>query len=240
MSPAPALAVIPARGGSRRIPRKNVRPFCGRPMIAWSIEAARDSGCFERVVVSTEDAEIAEIARACGAETPFRRDPALADDHTPTIPVIAEAARRLELAPETPVCCVYAAAPFVRGADLAEGLSLLREREARFVTAVATFPHPIQRALSRAEDGAVRMIDASRMTVRSQDLEEAWHDAGQFYWARARDWTAPGAAIFDPGAYGLALPRWRVQDIDTPEDWERAERLMRAARAEAPAGEASA
>ncbi|PRY22704.1 N-acylneuraminate cytidylyltransferase [Aliiruegeria haliotis] len=223
------VAVIPARGGSKRIPRKNVATFHGRPMIGWSIAAARAAACFDRIVVSTDDDEIASIAEAEGAEVPFRRPAHLADDHAPTVPVVAQAAEALVLPPDTAVCCLYATAPFVRPEDLAEGARLLG-RGASYAMAVTRFGYPIQRALRRGRDGSVEMIDPANMLVRSQDLEEAWHDAGQFYWARAATWTA-GTPVFGPGAAGVALPAYRVQDIDTPEDWRRAEVLFGALEA---------
>lgn len=224
------VCVIPARGGSKRIPRKNIRPFLGVPMIGWSLRAAVASGLFDRVIVSTDDAEIADVARAEGAEVPFLRDAALAGDHAPTVPVIADACTRLGLEPEVRVCCLYATAPFVRAGDLAEGLATLERTGASYVMAVTSYGFPIQRALWRNAAGAVRMVDPARMQTRSQDLEEAWHDAGQFYWARAGIWTT-GRGVFEPGAHGVALPRHRVQDIDTEEDWRRAEYMMQAIRA---------
>ena len=195
-----SLCVIPARGGSKRIPRKNIRPFHGRPIIGWSIEVARDSGLFGRIVVSTDDPEIAEIASAAGAEVPFVRPADLATDQAATVPVIAQAVAALAVAPDTPVCCLYATAPFLRADDLAEGLRLL-QAGASYAMAVTRFDYPIQRALRRGADGAVAMMDPALMQVRSQDLEPAWHDAGQFYWARAATWAAE-VPVFGPGAYG--------------------------------------
>ncbi|MFZ1340435.1 MAG: pseudaminic acid cytidylyltransferase [Paracoccaceae bacterium] len=219
-----SLCVIPARGGSKRIPRKNIRPFHGRPIIGWSIEVARDSGLFGRIVVSTDDPEIAEIASAAGAEVPFVRPADLATDQAATVPVIAQAVAALAVAPDTPVCCLYATAPFLRADDLAEGLRLL-QAGASYAMAVTRFDYPIQRALRRGADGAVAMMDPALMQVRSQDLEPAWHDAGQFYWARAATWAAE-VPVFGPGAHGVALPSHRVVDIDTEDDWTRAEALF--------------
>jgi len=226
-----SVCIIPARGGSKRIPRKNIRAFCGKPMIAWPIQAAIASGCFDRVVVSTDDAEIAEVAEASGAEAPFRRTAGLADDHTPTVPVIADAITRLGEPDRTPVCCLYATSPFVDPADLRWGLELLEKTGAPFVLSVTTYAFPIQRALRRDASGAVEMFNPAQMQTRSQDLEEAWHDAGQFYWGRADSWTG-GRGIFESGAQGLPLPRYRAQDIDTEEDWQRAELTLRAMRLE--------
>ena len=193
-------------------------------MIGWSIAAAIKSGVFARIIVSTDDAEIASIARDEGAETPFHRPPALSDDHTPTVPVIAHAVQVLDLAPGTPVCCLYATAPMVQAEDVSHGLTLLTP-DTTYVVSVTRYPFPIQRALRCAPDFAIAMIDPSQMTTLSQDLEEAWHDAGQFYWAHARTWTA-GKPVFGPGARGVPLPRHRVQDIDTPDDWRMAEALF--------------
>lgn len=220
-----SVCVIPARGGSKRIPRKNIALFHGRPMIGWSIAAALASGVFGRVVVSTDDNEIAEIARAEGAEVPFTRPEALADDHTATAPVIAHAAQALGLDDNTPVCCLYATAPMVRAGDLRAGHARLMQPGVDFVMAITSFPFPIQRALRHDPvTGRVAFMQPEHRNTRSQDLEDAWHDAGQFYWARAGHWAA--GLPFGEGSVGLALPRHRVQDIDTPEDWARAEALF--------------
>lgn len=225
------VAVVPARGGSKRIPRKNVLPFCGRPMLAWPITAALESGCFDRVIVSTDDPEIAEVARAEGAEVPFMRPAELSDDHTPTVPVIAHAIARMEeiAGPVMAACCIYATAPFVRAADLTHGLALLEDSRALFAFSATSFPFPIQRAMRLLPSGRVEMFQPEHALTRSQDLEEAYHDAGQFYWGTAAGW-ASGKPLLGPDAAALILPRHRVQDIDTPEDWVRAEALFRILR----------
>ncbi|UYG06031.1 pseudaminic acid cytidylyltransferase [Halomonas sp. M4R1S46] len=223
------FAVIPARGGSKRIPRKNIREFAGKPIIAWSIEAALASGCFDRVIVSTDDDEIAAVAEAHGAEAPFRRPAELADDHTGTIPVIAQAIRWLREHGATPqaVCCLYATAPFVQPEDIRVGLSALRSNDIYYAFSVTSYGFPIQRALRLTAEGRVAMFQPEHFTTRSQDLEEAWHDAGQFYWGLAEAWCA-GIPIFTERAVPVILPRHRVQDIDTLEDWQRAEWLFNA------------
>lgn len=224
------IAVIPARGGSKRIPRKNVKPFCGKPMIAWSIEAARDSGCFDRILVSTDDDEIAEIAEAYGAEAPFRRPAELSDDHTPTVPVIAHAVRwQQESAPVDRACCIYATAPMVTPAAIRTGRDMLDAADADYAFSVTTFAFPIQRALILDSDARVAMWRPGDADTRSQDLRETYHDAGQFYWGAARSWLE-GRPIFAEGSVAVQLPRKHVQDIDTPEDWESAELLFKLMR----------
>ncbi len=227
------LAVIPARGGSKRIPRKNIKPFCGKPMLAWSIEAALQSGCFDQVTVSTDDEEIATVALQCGAVVPFLRPQQLADDHTGTIPVIQHAigwfqdqGHAVELA-----CCLYATAPFVQAEDIRRGLDILMQVGSDYAFTVTSYAFPIQRAIRLTEAGRVAMFNPEHFNTRSQDLEEAFHDAGQFYWGRTAAWLG-GDPIFAAGSAPIILPRYRVQDIDTPEDWERAEWLFKAMRAQ--------
>lgn len=227
------LAVIPARGGSKRIPRKNIRPFCGKPMIAWSIEAARASDCFDRIIVSTDDDEIADISRAHGAEVPFMRPKALADDYAGTIPVVKHAIDTLTSAGCDPefVCCLYATAPFVSADDISRALRLLKGSDADYAFSVTSYAFPIQRAIKITSDERVEMFNPEYFNTRSQDLEEAYHDAGQFYWGRARAWCDE-KTLFGSGSLPVVLPRYRVQDIDVEEDWVRAEWLFKAMQAE--------
>lgn len=227
------LAVIPARGGSKRIPRKNIKPFCGKPMIAWSIEAAQQSGCFDQIIVSTDDVEIAEVARQFGAAVPFMRPAELSDDHTGTIPVIRHAVEWFNAQGRAveQVCCLYATAPFVRVEDIQRGLKILDETGSDYAFSVTSYPFPIQRAIRITEQGRVEMFNSEHFNTRSQDLEEAYHDAGQFYWGRASAWLQ-GNMIFSPDSAPVLLPRHRVQDIDTPEDWLRAEWMFKAMQAQ--------
>lgn len=223
------LAVIPARGGSKRIPRKNIKPFAGLPMIAWSIRAAIESRCFDRIIISTDDHEIAEVAKAYGAEAPFMRPAELSDDHAGTIPVIAHAItwQQQHGQAATEVCCIYATAPFVRPGDLQRGLQVLQSSGAAYAFSVTSYAFPIQRAIRITASQRVEMLQPEYFNTRSQDLEEVWHDAGQFYWGKAQAWLA-GAPMFSCEAAPVPLPRSRVQDIDTPEDWERAEWMLKA------------
>lgn len=223
------IAVIPARGGSKRIPRKNVKPFCGKPMIAWSIEAALKSACFDKIIVSTDDDEIASVAKKFGAEAPFVRPPELANDYTPTTPVIHHAVEWVQErhGPVKFVCCLYATAPFVQAADIQRGLELLKRTGAAFAFSATSFPFPIQRAFRISAEDRVSMFQPEHFQTRSQDLEEAWHDAGQFYWGTAEAWIQE-KIMFSPESVAVRLPRHRVQDIDTPEDWLRAEAMFKA------------
>lgn len=222
------VAIIPARGGSKRIPRKNIKDFCGKPMIAWSIEAAIKSGCFDRVIVSTDDEEIGQVALAYGAEVPFSRPVSLSDDHCATVPVIQHAVRWLLHNNEKAVniCCIYATAPFVQVGDLRKGYAALIKEGCDYAFSVTSFPFPIQRALYQTKNKRVAMFEPENANVRSQDLTEAYHDAGQFYWGTSDAWLN-GKKIFDEGAVPIVLPRHRVQDIDTHEDWVRAELLFK-------------
>lgn len=225
------LAVIPARGGSKRIPRKNIRDFAGKPMIAYAIDAARNCPAIDRVIVSTDDPEIADIARRYGAETPFARPADLADDHTPTVPVIAHAVAACQALgwDVTYACCIYPGVPLIDPGDIVAAFDLLESRDAQgFAFPVTPFPSAIQRALRIDAAGAVSPFNSDHVATRTQDLEPAFYDAGQFYWGSAQAWR-DGLAIH-ANASVIVLPEWRVVDIDTPDDWDRAERLFRAFR----------
>ncbi len=223
------LCVIPARGGSKRIPRKNIKLFAGKPMITYAIEAARKSGLFRHIVVSTEDEEIAEVAKKCGAEIPFRRPKELADDHAGTNDVLSHAIPACERLgyPSEWVCCIYPAVPFISSEDIKGALDLLkRTPSVDYSFPVTEFPSAIQRALRRNHLGLIESFYPEYETARTQDLEQAFHDAGQFYWGRRESWMS-NPKIHNSGV-GLVIPNWRVADIDTTQDWERAERLFSA------------
>ena len=221
------LCIIPARGGSKRIPRKNIKEFGGKPIIAWSIEAARISECFDQIIVSTDDDAIAEIAESHGASVPFRRPAELSDDYTGTSAVINHAVTWYSEHCWEPqaVCCLYATAPFVRPDDIKSGLEILESKKAEFAFSITSFAFPIQRAIRITNDQRVEMFQPEYFSARSQDLEDAWHDAGQFYWGRASAWLE-NKPIFSNDSVPVVLPRYRVQDIDTMEDWQRAELMF--------------
>jgi N-acylneuraminate cytidylyltransferase len=216
--------VIPARGGSKRIPRKNIKPFRGKPIIAWSIDAARRSKLFEHIVVSTDDAKIAEVARSLSAEAPFTRPAGLSDDHTGTIEAIAHAARwALDQGwSVSAVCCIYPTAPFIQVGDLVRGRDAIDSGQWSYALPVTDFGASIFRAFRAHPEGGIEMFFPEHFTTRSQDLPVALHDAGQFYWGRTEAWLR-GDRLFEPHSFPIVLPRWRVHDIDTPEDWTRAE-----------------
>ncbi len=222
------IAIIPARGGSKRIPRKNIKPFAGKPMIAYAIDAARGCGLFDHIVVSTDDQEIADIARQCGAEVPFMRPPELSDDHAGTVPVIAHAieACRAQGWDAQQVCCIYPGVPLLRTEDLRAAHALLDAGDADYAFTVASFPAAVQRALRRSADGKMSPMNPEFVRTRTQDLEPGFYDAGQFYWGTAAAWLK-GDSPHQNGK-GLVIPEWRAVDIDTPEDWRRAELLYQA------------
>jgi N-acylneuraminate cytidylyltransferase len=223
------LAVLPARGGSKRIPRKNIREFCGKPIIAWPIAAAIESGAFDAVIVSTDAPEIAETALAHGAQVPFIRPADLSDDSTPTTPVIAHATQwALDRGwAVSEVCCLYPTAPMVVPTDIVDGLRTLIDGGWDFVLTATDYAAVIFRAFRKAESGGMEMFFPEHFSTRSQDLPRALHDAGQFYWGRTDAWLS-GRPLFGQRSAPLLIPRWRVQDIDTPDDWQRGEALFKA------------
>lgn len=218
---AEAVAIIPARGGSKRIPRKNIRLFDGEPLIAYSIRAALDSSLFDKVVVSTDDEEIAAVARSFGADIPFVRPKELADDFTGTSDVVNHALEWLKTRGESYkyVCTIYATAPFLRTRYLVEGYEKLKSSDAVNAFSCTTMPFPIQRTFKMTDDGRCEMFWPENFSVRSQDLEEAYQDAGQFYWSKV---GKTSDIMFSHDSIPIVLPRYLVQDIDSLEDWERA------------------
>lgn len=224
------VAVIPARGGSKRIPRKNVKVFCGKPMIAWSIEQAKVSECFDRIIVSTDDMEIADVARQCGVEVPFIRPDELSNDYATTGQVMSHAVAWLQRESVIQAaCCIYATAPFLSAEDIQHGYRKFEETQSDYAFSVTTYAFPIQRALKKSTNGRVSMFQPAEFQTRSQDLEEAFHDAGQFYWGKPEAWKKE-RPIFNSDSTAVVLPRHRVQDIDTQEDWDRAELMFQALR----------
>ena len=221
------IAVIPARGGSKRIPRKNIKSFFGKPMVGWAIEIALESKVFDHVVVSTDDKEIAEIAISYGATVPFKRPADLADDFTDTRLVICHAIDwfKKNIGELTSVCCIYATSPMMLASDLMIASEISDSANDAFVLPVTTYQFPISRALILNKNKKLEAINPTSITSRSQDLTETYHDAGQFYFAPPKIWFEE-KSILSRKNIPLIIPRYRVQDIDTIEDWIFAEKLF--------------
>tara|TARA_B110000444_G_C18696310_1_gene526743 strand:- start:215 stop:904 length:690 start_codon:yes stop_codon:yes gene_type:complete len=221
------LCVIPARAGSKRIPKKNIKFFCGKPIIAWSIELAIASKCFDKIIVSTDDKEIADLAKSYGVDVPFMRPKKISDDYTGTIPVISHAIKWQIKHYQKPlyVCCIYATAPFIKLSDLKNGLKILKSSGSDYVFPAANFAYPIQRSFRIKKNKRLEMFYQEHLNSRSQDLDEAFHDAGQFYWGLTETWL-DNKPIINDNSIPLLIPRDRVQDIDTFDDWKIAERMF--------------
>jgi len=222
------VAVIPARGGSKRIPRKNIKDFCAKPIIAYSIEAALNSNCFDKVIVSTDDDEIASIARSFGASVPFMRPKNFADDFTGTNAVVKHVIEQLseEGYEVNYACCIYATAPFLSPEYIQKGFEKLISNNTQFAISVTTYPFPVQRSI-RINSNIIEPIWPEYILKRSQDLEEAYHDAGQFYWGTRKAFVDE-LDVFSDYSLPIVLPRYLVQDIDNLEDWKQAELMFKA------------
>ena len=218
------VAVIPARGGSKRIPRKNIRKFAGKPIIVWPISAALSSGLFDQVVVSTDDPEIAEIARAAGALVPFIRPENLSDDYADTKSVVCHAISELKLEnePETQVCCIYPTSVFANAQILNEGLEKLISSSCKFVLSITSVDSSVYRSFTKSGDDRITMMFPDNYAKRTQDLPSLFCDAAQFYWATVTAWQSD-LNIFGPESIGIFLDPSRVQDIDTEPQWLAAE-----------------
>ena len=222
------VAIIPARGGSKRIPKKNIKDFCGKPIIAHSIESALKSNLFEKIIVSTDDLDIANISKSHGAEVPFIRDKNLSDDFTGTDDVIKDCIQKLSDMDYdiSYVCCIYPTAPLILPEDLQNGFEIINNSSWNTVFAATKFSYPIQRSFKIDINGGLEMLFPENFEVRSQDLVDIYHDAGQFYWSHSSSWMdkKPG---FNASSTIVPLPSWRVQDIDNLDDWQRAELIFK-------------
>ncbi len=221
------IAIIPARGGSKRIPHKNIRDFNGKPIIAYSIEKAIESKLFDKVVVSTDSEEIAKVAEDFGAEIPFLRPIELADDFTGINSVISHTLNILDTDGYNFACCIFATSPLLVIEDLKESYDLILQNDYKFVFSATEFPHPIERGFRKKDSGkGLEMLFPDQYMTRSQDLSEWMHDAGQFYWGDISSWLEE-AMNFNENSFAYKLPRWRVQDIDSLDDWKRAELIFK-------------
>jgi len=220
------VAIIPARGGSKRIPNKNIKSFAGQPIISYSIKAAQETKLFDRIIVSTDSEEIAEVAKACGAEVPFARPCELADDFTGDVPVMIHVLTWLQEHDTLPeyFCYIYATAPLIQPVFLRKGFDLLKKKQATAAFSITTFPYPIFRALKIGDHGRIEMFWPEHENSRSNDLPEAYHDAGQFYWGNTGKFMSV-KTFCSADAVPIIIPRYLVQDIDTAEDWETAEKM---------------
>lgn len=225
---AKPIAIIPARGGSKRIPKKNIKDFFGKPLIAYSIQTALASKLFDKIIVTTDDEEIAKIAKEYGAEVPFLRPKELSDDFTGTGDVVQHAINYLKEQGEEfdYVCTIYATAPLLQAEYLIEGFQKLQKSDAINAFSATSMPFPIQRTFKVNGDGRCEMFTPEHYMTRSQDLEEAYQDAGQFYWSKLA--VKSNEIMFGKDSIPIVIPRYLVQDIDTLEDWKRAEYMYEA------------
>jgi len=221
--PTISIAIIPARGGSKRIPRKNIKEFYGKPLIAYSIETAKESNLFDKIIVTTDDEEIANVAKKYGADVPFIRPKELSDDFTGTGDVVKHALEWLRENGEIYdyACTIYSTAPLLKSQYLIEGFEKLRDSDAINAFSATSMPFPIQRTFKVKDEGRCEMFTPEYYMTRSQDLEEAYQDAGQFYWTKVDQIS--DEIMFGKDSIPIILPRHLVQDIDTLEDWQRAE-----------------
>ena len=218
------LCIIPARGGSKRIPRKNVKPFLGKPMLAYSIEAAKDTGLFDEIMVSTDDEEIAEVARQYGAKVPFMRSAETAGDFATTSDVLKEVINMYKVQGREfdSFCCFYATAPLVRSKDIVTAYERLVRSDFSCVYPVVQFGYPIWRCLDLAEDGTITRHWPEYENSRSQDLPKEYHDTGTFYWYKTKEWLSGNIKVG-----GIEVNETTIQDIDTETDWKLAEMKYR-------------
>ena len=222
------IAVIPARGGSKRIPNKNIKNFLGEPIISYSIRTAIESKCFEDVFVSTDSNAIRRVANKYGAKTPFVRSAKLSDDFTDTLSVLKDAITRLESILEfDSVCCLYATAPLLRKEFLEEAKAIILKKNENYVVPVAEYQHPIQRSFMLSEDSMIKPENQQMLKERTQDLARYFHDTGQFYFGH-KDNFLQGKPLISSNSKGLIIPKQYVCDIDTEDDWRLAESLYRA------------
>jgi len=221
------ICIIPARGGSKRIPRKNIKEFLGKPIIAYSIEAALESNCFDQIIVSTDDDEIAELVIKYGAQVPFIRPAELSDDFASTLSVVKHAIEQQDSGNNIEnACCLYATAPFIDAKTIYESYEKFINSDTNYCLGITNFPFPIQRAISVSDKNRLTMFNQENIHKRSQDLDEAYHDAGQFCWGRATAFKDE-LSIYSGSTLPYILPRHLVQDIDTVEDWVRAEAMYK-------------
>ena len=218
------IVIIPARGGSQRIKKKNIKDFCGKPIIAYSIEAAKKSKIFDRIIVSTDSDEIANVSKKWGAEAPFKRPENISDNYSTTNDVMFHAVNFIikDKKNVNAVCCLYPTAPFITPQNLKEGLKKFLTGKWKFVFSATKYSYPVFRSFLKEKDGGLKMLYPKHFKSRSQDFQAVMHDAGQFYWGKPNAWVNKEFS-FSQDSTVVELPNWCAQDIDTPEDWKQAE-----------------
>ena len=218
------LAIIPARGGSKRIPKKNIKQFFGVPIIAYSIKAAKDSGLFDEIMVSTDDTEIAKLAQSFGAKIPFMRSKINADDIATVADAVIEVLKYYSSKGEIPknICCLFPTAPLIKHSSLIEAYQMLSDEDCDSIVSVQKFSYPIQRAINLNDKGYIEMIYPEFSRTRSQDLPALYHDAGQFYWAKTHRFIE-AKRFMSPRSKMYVLSELEAHDIDNEEDWQLAE-----------------
>ena len=225
------IAIIPARIGSKRISKKNIKKFMGKPVIWYSIKAALKTKIFNKIIVSTDDSQIAELSKKFGAEVPFYRSANLSDDYTDTRSVIADTINKIESSLVFKnVCCIYPANPFVLEEDIIKGFNLLKKKNIKYVFASASYNHSIFRSFKLDKNLSPKMIFPSKFNKRTQDIEETFHDVGQCYWRRKEDWLIKKNIFNNKNSASIIIPKWRAIDIDTLDDWKLAEKMMKVNR----------
>ncbi len=221
------IAIIPARGGSKRIPKKNIKNFNGKPMIYWPISALKKSNLFKKIIVSTDDTQIAKISSNYGAEVPFKRPKKLSDDYAVTSEVMIHALNYLKKKGEKydNVCCVYATNPFLKVQYLKNAYKIFTESDREFLFSATEYNYPIQRSFY-IRNNIIKMLDKKNFFKRTQDLETLYHDAGQFYWSRSNSWEN-NPIIFSKISIPYVIPHHDVVDIDNMQDWKKAEKMIK-------------
>ena len=222
------IAIIPARIGSKRIPKKNIKNFLGKPVIWYSIKAALKTKIFRKVIVSTNSKDIASLSLKFGAEVPFYRSEALSNDFADTRSVIADAINRTKhLYNFTNVCCIYPSNPFVLYTDIIKGLKLLKKKEIKYVFASTSYNHNIYRSFTLDHNFRPKMLFPLKFNKRTQDIKDTYHDVGQFYWQKKEDWFIKKNIFNNKNSASVIIPKWRGIDIDTLDDWKLAEKMMK-------------
>ena len=221
-----SIAIIPARKNSKRIKGKNIKNFRGMPMIYWAIKLAKESKCFDKVIVSTDCNNIAKIAIDCGAEVPFIRPKKISDDYTPSNIVIAHALNEIkkkQIIPEY-TCCIYPCCPLIEPKDIRKAYKLLKKSNVDFVIPLAKYSQPIQRSIELNKNNKISFVEKKHLFTRSQDLSNRYYDAGQFYIGKSKMWIKNKNIFFN--SKGLVLPEWKAIDIDNKIDLERAKSIF--------------